>query len=243
MKTSAEWLAATDADAMLQFLQKQKPKPSARKLRLLACACCRLHWPLLEEDCRQAVELAERFAEGQATLADLTAAHDLAQKRNRNRFGKSGFLWGHCPEGQHGREIAKATWEATEGATRPARAVPTKAIWGANLCSLIQATKAQSLGQAMTGPFRDPALAAALRDIFAYPRPAAVDPAWLRWRDGAAVAIAVKIHEDRDFTLLPILADALEESGCTNRDILEHCRGPGPHVPGCWAVDLVLGKE
>ena len=83
-----------------------------------------------------------------------------------------------------------------------------------------------------------------VRDIFGNPfRPAAVDPAWLRWNDGTAVAIAQKMYDDRDFTSMPVLADALEEAGCTNADILEHCRRPGEHVRGCWVVDLLLRKE
>ena len=74
-------------------------------------------------------------------------------------------------------------------------------------------------------------------------RPATVDPAWLRWHDGAAVAIAQKIYDDRNFTLMPVLADALEEAGSTNADILDHCRRPADHVRGCWVVDLMLGKS
>ncbi len=42
---------------------------------------------------------------------------------------------------------------------------------------------------------------------------------------------------------MPVLADALEDAGCADADILAHCRGHGPHVRGCWVVDLVLGKE
>jgi hypothetical protein len=82
-----------------------------------------------------------------------------------------------------------------------------------------------------------------VRDIFGNPfRPVSVDPAWLRWNDGTAVAIARRVYDERRFEDLPILADALEEAGCTSGDILEHCRGPGPHVRGCWVVDLLLGK-
>jgi hypothetical protein len=55
--------------------------------------------------------------------------------------------------------------------------------------------------------------------------------------------IAGAIYEERAFDRLPILADALEEAGCTDAEVLEHCRGPGPHVRGCWVVDLLLGKE
>jgi hypothetical protein len=55
--------------------------------------------------------------------------------------------------------------------------------------------------------------------------------------------MAQKMYDSRDFTGLPILADALEKAGCDDTDILGHCRGPGPHVRGCWVVDLLLGKE
>ena len=56
------------------------------------------------------------------------------------------------------------------------------------------------------------------------------------------VALARGIYESRDFSAVPILADALQDAGCENADVLEHCRGEGPHVRGCWVVDLVLGK-
>jgi hypothetical protein len=82
-----------------------------------------------------------------------------------------------------------------------------------------------------------------LRDIFGNPfRPAGIDPAWLAWRDGTVFRLGQTIYEDCRFDLLPILADALQESGCTNADILQHCHASGPHVRGCWVVDLLLGK-
>jgi hypothetical protein len=82
-----------------------------------------------------------------------------------------------------------------------------------------------------------------LRDIFGNPfRPVAVAPAWLTWNNATVPAIARHVYEDRAFHDLPILADALEDAGCTDADLLAHCRGPGPHVRGCWAVDLLLGK-
>ena len=85
---------------------------------------------------------------------------------------------------------------------------------------------------------------ACLRDIFGNPfRPVALDPAWFRWNDGAIPRIAQAIYDERRFADLPILADALEEAGCTSADILEHCRAEGEHVRGCWVVDLMLGKE
>ena len=70
----------------------------------------------------------------------------------------------------------------------------------------------------------------------------AVDRAWLTWRDGTVAKLAQTIYDDRRFDLLPILADALQEAGCADSEILQHCHAPGPHVRGCWVVDLLLGK-
>jgi hypothetical protein len=63
------------------------------------------------------------------------------------------------------------------------------------------------------------------------------------WRTETALSLAQQMYASRDFSPLPILADALEDAGCTNADILAHCRGPDPHVRGCWVVDLVIGTE
>jgi hypothetical protein len=83
-----------------------------------------------------------------------------------------------------------------------------------------------------------------LRDIFGNPfRPVTIDPSWLTWNGSTVVKLADAIYEDRAFDRLPVLADALEEAGCSDQAILDHCRGPGPHVRGCWVVDLMLGKN
>jgi hypothetical protein len=63
------------------------------------------------------------------------------------------------------------------------------------------------------------------------------------WRTTTAFQLAQGMYDSRDFSAMPILADALQDAGCDIADILDHCRGPGPHVRGCWVVDLVLGKE
>jgi hypothetical protein len=55
--------------------------------------------------------------------------------------------------------------------------------------------------------------------------------------------LAEAIYEEQAFERMPILADALEEAGYRDPTILGHCRGSGPHVRGCWVVDLILGKE
>jgi hypothetical protein len=70
-----------------------------------------------------------------------------------------------------------------------------------------------------------------------------IDPSWVNWHGGTIPRMAQAIYDDRSFDQMPILADALEEAGCTDQDILAHCRGPGPHVRGCWVLDLILGKS
>jgi hypothetical protein len=90
---------------------------------------------------------------------------------------------------------------------------------------------------------------ALLREIFGNPfRPVSVRPAWLAWNDGAVPRLARAAYEERslpagtlDRARLAVLADALEEAGCADPDILSHLRG-GPHVRGCWAIDLLLGN-
>jgi hypothetical protein len=80
-----------------------------------------------------------------------------------------------------------------------------------------------------------------LRDVFGNPfRPVAVDPSWLT---STVVCLAEGIYQDRAFDRLPILADALMDAGCDNDDVLSHCRSDGPHVRGCWVVDLLTGRK
>jgi hypothetical protein len=74
-------------------------------------------------------------------------------------------------------------------------------------------------------------------------RPVVVDPAWQAWNDRTIPKLAQAIYDERAFDHLAILADALEDAGCNNSDILTHLRSAGPHVPGCWPVDLLLGKS
>jgi hypothetical protein len=84
-----------------------------------------------------------------------------------------------------------------------------------------------------------------LRDLFG-PLPfreVRINPLWLVWNDGTVKRLAEGMYEGRAFDRLPVLGDALEEAGCTDQTILDHLRGPGPHVRGCWVIDLLLGKE
>jgi hypothetical protein len=91
------------------------------------------------------------------------------------------------------------------------------------------------------GPFAlDAAIYRRLAALFASSRPHELAP---RWQSEPVVALAAAIRAEGAFDRLPILADALEEAGCDNADILSHCRDSGVHVRGCWVVDLILGKE
>jgi hypothetical protein len=78
------------------------------------------------------------------------------------------------------------------------------------------------------------------RDVLGNPfRPVSLDTPWLT---PTVMSLARQMYEGRDFSLMPILADALQDAGCDSADVLDHCRGPGPHARGCWVVDLLLGQ-
>lgn len=98
------------------------------------------------------------------------------------------------------------------------------------------------------GPKRERAMqseleaqSALFKDIFGNPfRPVIVDPSWLT---STAASLARQIYNSRDFSPMPILADALQDAGCEDEAVLSHCRGEGSHVRGCWVVDLLTGRE
>jgi hypothetical protein len=80
-----------------------------------------------------------------------------------------------------------------------------------------------------------------LRDVVRYSNSVVtLNPSWLT---STVVALAQQMYDSRDFSAMPILADALQDAGYDDTDILEHCRGPGPHVRGCFVVDRLLNKE
>ncbi len=80
-----------------------------------------------------------------------------------------------------------------------------------------------------------------LREIIGNPfRPVVLNAAWLT---STVCALASGIYSDRAFDRMPILADALQDAGCDNEEVLGHCRGPGPHARGCFVVDCLLGKK
>jgi hypothetical protein len=215
--TDEDWLACTDPEPMLEFL---RGKASDRKLRLFAAACCRAMWKRLTDvSYRWVVEAAERFADGQVSESELQAACDAADTAFGDLCDDEGF------------EIASV--DATAPAVLRACCL---ACWAAEPKANQAADAAVSLAK-MTEQLTQARL---FRDIFGNPfRPVTVDPSWLT---STVVSLAQTIYDQRAFDRLPLLADAAEEAGFDNLDLLNHLRGDGPHVLGCWAVDLVLGK-
>jgi hypothetical protein len=209
-----EWLSCMEWDCMTQWIDNRFGPRLAdrngtyRKFRLFAALCCRFIWQeFADESFRQAVEIAEAYAEGLATESDRKRAW-----RNAHTVG-----WKVGAVGVHWATINAV------GDQPFARFFPHYVIEHSNKGN------------------ESELVAHWLLDIFGNPfRPVAHNPTWLT---STAVSLAGGIYADRAFDRLPILADALEDAGCSDEAILGHLRGPGPHVAGCWAVDLILGKE
>src|SRR5262249_50666658 len=218
--TEAEWLACDDPGRMLESL---RGKASDRKLRLFACACCREVWRLLKDErSRRAVEVSERYADGEVDGKQLAAAERAVDEAADDL----------CFEAEVSARMAKwAARDAALAALLTARKRTAAAQVSFKIRDAIAFTPQKAVDQ--------PAL---LRDLFPY-RAAPLDPAWRAWNSGPVPKLARAIYGARAFARLPILADALEDAGCTDEAILAHCRGPGPHMRGCWVVDLLLGKE
>jgi hypothetical protein len=189
-----------------------RPLWSERRRRLFACACCREVWGLLSERSRRIVATSERLADGRATAEELQAVCRAA--------------WTDWP----GNYVGWSERELTEAA---AAGKVHQAAWAA--------WKAAFLAQPWHNGQRR-RQCALLREMIGNPfRSAVLDPTWLHWNGETIARLAQKMYEDGHFGDLPILADALEEAGCDNADVLAHCRG-GDHVRGCWVVDLILQK-
>jgi hypothetical protein len=214
--TESEWLACEDPQIMLEFL---RGGASERKLRLFAVACCRQLLSLSSsQHLVQAVEAAERYADGLGTKAALKRARQ-GVRVVRHRI----------PAGQTERASEwVALWLAEVAASENAFAgVSPEIRWLSGL--------------GLLGDDDRPYEVDLLRCIFGNPsRPVGLDPAWV---SPTLVALAQTIYEERAFDRMPELADALEDAGCHEAEILDHCRQAGPHVRGCWVVDAVLGKS
>ena len=210
-----EWLSSDNPARMLSALEN---KLSARKLRLFACGCARLVWSLVDPgDVQNAVVVAERFVDGEATQRQLAAAYKKASKI----IGRA-------------NSVALLTAESASAPFTPYLAIESM------VCALDSVVlDAPDLDAAFT--CENARQLQLVRCIFGNPfRPVKCNR---KWRTDTVVALAQGIYDDRAFDRMPILADALQDAGCDSDDILDHCRDTGPHARGCWVVDLVLGKS
>jgi hypothetical protein len=242
----ADWLTTTNTQEMFRHLQTI-PGVSNRKLRLFACGCCRQAWHLLVDvRSRNAVEVAEKRADGVVSPEALVAAYranDALRFSHQVSESRAARAVAHAVSGEDAssmdatgeREGFQPLYEAEAAADGVARAL---GLTGKARSDLSAARAVES---------------DLLRDIFGplpfRPLPF-IDPTLLAWQDGTLVRMATAIYDDRllpsgefDRDRIAILCDAVVEAGYNDASILIHLRGPGPLWRGCWAVDWLLGKE
>jgi hypothetical protein len=301
LMTEADWYACHDPEPLLDFLHD---RGSNRQWRLFAVACCRrIDHLITDARSRRAVEVAARYADGDATVEELTAARAAAQDAQKEAWNAeyeaeaaADFRYTLEYAGTCCRHYAAAA--ARSAVCRdPRRTDGEPGSYEADFWSPSDQLAASAVGanayvtlSREWGAERDEEARRAeeaaedgerraqcdlLRDVFGAdlgppgargcwlhwgpritrsnprpvqwcqlptPRDLAPRPEWLAWNGGTVPALARAIYAERAFDRLPILADALEEAGCTDAALLAHCRGPGPHVRGCWAIDLILGR-
>jgi hypothetical protein len=224
--TEKEWRTSTHLASLTDFAGDRK---LSRKLRLFGCALCRRFGKFLAEGpILQAVETAERFADKQASRRQLASAR-AAVKVQRPR--------------------SPAGWVSNAASFVAAAAARNAAFWAYSTTH-----EAAHLLYGRSPHETDPYVTWAadlLRHVVGDPfQRQAVERTLLRWNDGAIPALARAAYEARslpdghlDATRLSVLADALEEAACGGQALAEHLRGPGPHVRGCWVVDLLAGNR
>lgn len=213
--TEAEWNACDDPQRLLQML----PRPVrgdrlARKDRLAALAC--LHQvPTWEPSHTQTIKFLEQCTEASVTREAMALAVANARRAIPTDSGPD----------EHGHDryyVALMLYRVLVSRQAAHHAL-------------------HALGGLANWKDRQEQLCCLLRDVFNNPfRPVTLDP---RWLTVTVTSLTQAIYTDRAFDRMPILADALEEASCTDPEILAHCRGPRPHVRGCWVVDLLTGRE
>jgi hypothetical protein len=238
--TEEEWLAAAAAEPLLNFLKGQC---GDRKLRLFGAACCRRLWELLPEGFRAAVVAGERFADQEIDLKQLAALSERGLKApGRLPVALVPFAWEKAVEAV--KQVSRPPSAAgTWGRIRiTARAAVEVAAHSPPWADAPISDRLETCDRLRAG--EKAAQAALLRDVFGNPfRPVVLDPDVLAWNGGLTVRLARAIDDERAFDRLPVLADALEEAGCTTTALLDHLRGPGPHAKGCWGLDIILAKD
>jgi len=213
--TEQRWLRARDYHELLEWV---RPRTSARKKRLLTVAACRLA-PLDEHAWLAAMDVVERYAEGRASREEMLRARRQLRWVDR----------GPQPPPNLGAAMTATYLSNSECC---------------NAVSFINPETITVGGRRWDWRRYQSEIAELIREVIGNPfRPSAIDPAWLAFGGGQVVRLAEGIYEERAFDRMPVLGDALEDAGCSDGAILGHCREKRRHVRGCWALDLVLGKE
>jgi hypothetical protein len=236
--TEQQWLTASDPKEMLSFT---RTNATGRKLRLFAAASCRVFWECLNLDAiRTTIQTIELYADDQAGDLELartrSAAHNAAWRARWYSQNEDGYS-DPAERAYYKERVGKASEELLR-----------RLYLVAFMAGTTQRLRTDDMPLHGTDPVLVQTTPVLLREIFGNPfRPVTVSPSWLT---PAVARLAEAIYEERhmpsgtfDNHRMGVLADALEEAGCDNRDILDHCRAGGEHVRGCWAVDLVLGRE
>lgn len=229
--TRDEWLTCTDLDQMLEFAIR-RCRFSARKRGFFAIACCRPFIHALPDRYRRALTTLEqyldRFFLGKPNRR--TRPYLSAMSVPPGSTWESDAMWAVC----------KAV-DLDPGDRLTHGLMRTVSLYAARAVAKRPATTGAEGGRGPSRKTEEKRHREVLRDLVV-PFKRVVDPAWMSWNGRAVERLARTIYQDEGWESLPILADALEESGCRETSILQHCRGGGPHGRGCWAVDLLLGN-
>jgi len=226
-----EWLSSAEPGAMLDHLDG---KLSERKLRLYGCACVRRYWGLLRWPVpREALAFAEAWAEAGVT------PDDLAQMLERANASAA-----DAPMFEQPAYLAAASLladSAMEAARNAAGQIRQQAIREA--AYEVPPGHDEQRITAAASAVEGRALADVLREVAGNPfRPVRIDPCWLHWGDGVVGSLARLFAEEGRHGELPYLADALQDAGCSDEELIRHLRRPAGHVRGCWALDVLLGN-
>jgi hypothetical protein len=229
-----DWASKDNPTQLLRLMSEI----AVRKLRLFGIACCRRIWPLLRDDCRHCVLLAERLVEGEATLEE---ANKLRQQLEAVRVATIQQSAGEQREREVRGWCLGAVCSLLDTATGLQLILPLP-DWHLELVDVrrlvanaVVHSPVSSVAAAISVEER--AQADLLREIVG--NPFRKTEFAQGWRTPTVLDLAHAIYQERAFAEMPILADALDEAGCANAEILQHCREPREHVRGCWLLDLI----
>jgi hypothetical protein len=227
--TEAEWLAAKTVIHLDLYRSAWK---QFRKWRLFGVACCRRVMTLVAEERLEALAAAaEQFADEQIPWDEVKRIRKVMARIRKELI----------PRNDRSFTPDEAKLDVLDAVNLAAGKTPIGALGADRQSRYAAAAKARPDWQLGHDSEEREQIRLA-RDIFGNPfRPVAFDP---DWHTSTALALAKQMYDSRDFSAMPILADALQDAGCDNDEVLNHCRdAAGVHVRGCWVVDLVLGKS